>query len=358
MALEEKVIEILENKKKQYEELLQEMGKPEVVADAEKVKSLATQVAQLEEVVKEYEEYQKLLKEEEETKILLNDPELRFLAEEELEKIREKIKQKEQHLLEILYPPDPYADRTAIVEIRAATGGEEAALFAADLLRMYLRYAERHGYKAEIIHANPTGLGGYKEVILTVQGKGAYSRLKYESGVHRVQRVPETESGGRIHTSTATVAVLPEAEEVEVEIREEDLEIETFRSSGPGGQHMQKNETAVRIRHIPTGITVICQDQRSQYQNKERALRTLRAHLLELQRRKQEEEMARQRRSQIGWGTRSEKIRTYNFMQNRVTDHRIPLTIHRLADVLDGDLDEFIDALALKERESSERNLV
>ncbi|MGB9798344.1 MAG: peptide chain release factor-like protein, partial [bacterium] len=195
-----------------------------------------------------------------------------------------------------------------------------------------------------------TGLGGYKEAIITVEGKGAYSRLKYESGVHRVQRIPETESGGRIHTSTATVAVLPEAEEVEVEIKEEDLEIETFRSSGPGGQHMQKNETAVRIRHIPTGITVVCQDQRSQLQNKERALRTLRAHLLEMKRRQQEEELAAQRRAQIGTGARSEKIRTYNFLQNRVTDHRIGLTIHRLDDVLDGDLDEIIDALALQEK--------
>ncbi|MBC7327863.1 peptide chain release factor 1 [bacterium] len=348
--LEEKVTEKLEKLKEEYQGIMEEMAKPEVVSDAEKMRQLSKRLAELEEIVTRYERYKKNLEEEKEAKNLLRDPELKPLAEEEIEKLREEREKLETEITELLYPPDPYADRTAIIEIRAATGGEEAALFAADLVRMYLRYAERHGYKAEIIHANTTGLGGYKEAIITVEGKGAYSRLKYESGVHRVQRIPETESGGRIHTSTATVAVLPEAEEVEVELKEEDLEIETFRSSGPGGQHMQKNETAVRIRHIPTGIVVVCQDERSQTQNKERALRTLRAHLLELQRKQQEEELAAQRRAQIGTGARSEKIRTYNFLQNRVTDHRIGLTVHRLDDVLDGDLDEFIEALALAEK--------
>jgi len=348
--LEEKVIAKAEELKREYEGMISEMARPEVASDTEKMRQLSKRLSQLEEIVSLYDRYKGNLEEEKEVKNLLNDPEMRALAEEEMEKLRVEREKLEKELLELLFPPDPYADRTAIVEIRAATGGEEAALFAAELVRMYLRYAERHGYKAEIIHANPTGLGGYKEAIITVEGKGAYSRLKYESGVHRVQRVPETESGGRVHTSTATVAVLPEAEEVEVEIKEEDLEIDTFRSSGPGGQHMQKNETAVRIRHIPTGIVVVCQDQRSQLQNKERALRTLRAHLFELQRRQKEEELAAQRRAQIGTGARSEKIRTYNFLQNRVTDHRIGLTIHRLEDVLDGDLDEIIDALALNDR--------
>jgi peptide chain release factor 1 len=348
--LEEKVIQKLEEMKKEYEGIMEEMAKPEVASDAGKVRQLSKLLDQLEEILSRYEKYKKNIEEEKEAKNLLEDPEMRPLAEEEIERLRVEREKLEEGILSQLFPPDPYADRTAIIEIRAATGGEEAALFAADLVRMYLRYAERHGYKAEIIHANMTGLGGYKEAIITVEGKGAYSRLKYESGVHRVQRIPETESGGRIHTSTATVAVLPEAEEVEVEIKEEDLEIETFRSSGPGGQHMQKNETAVRIRHLPTGIVVVCQDERSQLQNKERALRTLRAHLLEMKRRQQEEEQAAQRRSQIGTGARSEKIRTYNFLQSRVTDHRIGLTIHRLDDILDGDLDEIIDALALQEK--------
>lgn len=352
--LEAKVIEKIEELRKEYDGIMEEIAKPEVASDPEKIGKLSKRISQLEEIISRYDRYQKNLEEEKEAKNLLNDPEMRPLAEEEIEKLREEREKLEEELLELLFPPDPYADRPAIVEIRAATGGEEAALFAADLVRMYLRYAERRGYKAEIIHANTTGLGGYKEAIITVEGKGAYSRLKYESGVHRVQRIPETESGGRIHTSTATVAVLPEPEDVEVEIREEDLEIETFRSSGPGGQHMQKNETAVRIRHIPTGIVVVCQDQRSQLQNKERALRTLRAHLFELQRRQQEEELAAKRRAQIGTGARSEKIRTYNFLQNRVTDHRIGLTIHRLDDVLDGDLDEIIDALALHERANAQ----
>jgi len=344
------VIQKLEEMKKEYEGIMEEMANPSVISYTEKMRQLSKRLNQLEEILSLYEKYNKNIEEEKETKNLLDDPEMRPLAEEEIERLRVEREKLEEGILSQLFPPDPYADRTAIIEIRAATGGEEAALFAADLVRMYLRYAERHGYKAEIIHANMTGLGGYKEAIITVEGKGAYSRLKYESGVHRVQRIPETESGGRIHTSTATVAVLPEAEEVEVEIKEEDLEIETFRSSGPGGQHMQKNETAVRIRHIPTGIVVVCQDQRSQLQNKERALRTLRAHLLEMKRRQQEEEQAAQRRSQIGTGARSEKIRTYNFLQSRVTDHRIGLTIHRLDNILDGDLDEIIDALALQEK--------
>ncbi|HRR91891.1 MAG TPA: peptide chain release factor 1, partial [bacterium] len=228
---------------------------------------------------------------------------------------------------------------------RAGTGGEEAALFAGDLLRMYLRYVERKGWKAEIMSSNPTDLGGYKEVIVSIQGRGVYSRLKFESGVHRVQRVPVTESGGRIHTSTATVAILPEATDVEVEINPDELKIDTFRAGGHGGQNVNKVESAVRITHIPTGIVVTCQDERSQYQNREKALRILRAHLLEIKERERENEEAQLRKSQVGSGERSEKIRTYNFPQNRVTDHRIGLTLYNLQDVLDGALDELIDAL-------------
>jgi peptide chain release factor 1 len=231
------------------------------------------------------------------------------------------------------------------MEIRAGTGGEEAALFAGDLLRMYLRYVERKGWKAEIMSSNPTDLGGYKEVIVSIQGRGVYSRLKFESGVHRVQRVPVTESGGRIHTSTATVAILPEATDVEVEINPDELKIDTFRAGGHGGQNVNKVESAVRITHIPTGIVVTCQDERSQYQNREKALRILRAHLLEIKERERENEEAQLRKSQVGSGERSEKIRTYNFPQNRVTDHRIGLTLYNLQDVLDGALDELIDAL-------------
>ncbi|HPO82636.1 MAG TPA: peptide chain release factor 1, partial [bacterium] len=262
-----------------------------------------------------------------------------------LEKLEGEKEKLEEELRIKLIPKDYRDERNVIMEIRAGTGGEEAALFAGDLLRMYLRYVERKGWKAEIMSSNPTDLGGYKEVIVSIQGRGVYSRLKFESGVHRVQRVPVTESGGRIHTSTATVAILPEATDVEVEINPDELKIDTFRAGGHGGQNVNKVESAVRITHIPTGIVVTCQDERSQYQNREKALRILRAHLLEIKERERENEEAQLRKSQVGSGERSEKIRTYNFPQNRVTDHRIGLTLYNLQDVLDGALDELIDAL-------------
>jgi peptide chain release factor 1 len=288
------------------------------------------------------------------------DDELRQLIKEEIKLLEEKIERLEKELPLLLLPKDPNDEKNVIVEIRAGAGGEEAALFAAELMRMYQRYAERKGWKVEVLDINETGLGGVKEVVLRIEGKGAYSRLKYESGVHRVQRVPVTEAGGRIHTSTATVAVLPEVDEVEVEIRPEDLKIETMRASGHGGQHVNRTESAVRITHLPTGIVVSCQNERSQHQNKATALRILRAKLYELYQREQQEKIQKERRSQVGTGERSEKIRTYNFPQNRVTDHRIGLTVYNLPEVLDGDLDEFIDALiahfraeALKQEEQA-----
>lgn len=288
--------------------------------------------------------------EEEELLRESDDEELARALRQELERDRETAERLGQELRRLLVPPHPDDHKNAIVEIRAGAGGEEAALFAADLFRMYAKYAEKKGFNVRVLDSHPTDLGGFKEIVFAVEGPGAYGLFRYESGVHRVQRVPETEASGRIHTSTATVAVLPEAEEVEVEINPDELKIETFRSSGPGGQHMQKNETAVRITHIPTGIVVTCQEERSQHRNKELALRVLRAKLRELEAQKKEAELREKRRRQIGTGERSEKIRTYNFPQNRVTDHRIGLTLYRLPDVLDGDLDPFVDELIAHEQ--------
>lgn len=343
----------LEAVERRYEELTALLADPAVAADAGRLKALAQEREALEPVVEAFRRYRHVLREQEEARALLEtaeDPEWAALAREELERLAEEERRLEQDLLHRLLPRDPNDEKNVIVEIRAGAGGEEAALFAADLYRMYTRYAERQGWSVELLSANETGLGGFKEVIFLIRGRGAYSRLKYESGVHRVQRVPITEASGRIHTSTATVAVLPEMDEVEVQIDPKDLLIETFRAGTAGGQHMQKNETAVRITHLPTGIVVSCQDERSQFQNKQRALAILRARLYEQERRRREEAVSQARRSQVGTAERAEKIRTYNFPQNRVTDHRINMTLYRLQEILDGDLDELIEALILEDQ--------
>ncbi|GAV24176.1 peptide chain release factor 1 [Carboxydothermus islandicus] len=338
----------LDQLEEKYEELSRLISDPEVIADTQRWQGYVKAHAEIEEIVQVYREYKKTVKEIEDAERMLDeklDPDFRELVQSELHDLKERREELEAKLKILLLPKDPNDEKNVIMEIRAGAGGEEAALFAGDLFRMYSKYADRMGWKVEIMDSHPTDLGGFKEVIFTIEGKGVYSRMKFESGVHRVQRVPTTESGGRIHTSTATVAVLPEAEEVEVEINPNDLRIDVFCSSGAGGQHVNKTESAVRITHIPTGIVVTCQDEKSQHKNKERAMKILRARLLDKARQEQEAELASARKSQVGTGDRSERIRTYNFPQNRVTDHRIGLTLHRLDAVLEGDLDEIIDAL-------------
>ncbi|GBD14765.1 Peptide chain release factor 1 [bacterium HR25] len=340
--------EKLEEIERRYEELARQMAQPEVAADYERLQALAKEHAALEKVVSLYRQHKEAKRQAEEARAIIaegSDPELIALAREELERAEEELERLEKELRLALLPKSPLDEKDVIVEIRAAAGGEEAALFAADLFRMYSRYAERQGWEVEVIDRNPSDLGGFKEIIFEVRGKGAYSRLKYESGVHRVQRVPVTEAGGRIHTSTATVAVLPEPDEVDLHVDEKDLRIDVFGASGHGGQHVQKNATAVRITHIPTGIVVVCQDERSQTRNRQRAMQVLRARLLDLERRRQQEQIEATRRAQVGTGERAEKIRTYNFPQDRVTDHRIGLTLHNLEAILDGELDAIIDAL-------------
>jgi peptide chain release factor 1 len=336
-----------------YEELNRLMADPEVATDHIRLKELAQEQAEIQELVQAYRQYKANKQELGETEAMLqesSDEELEELAREEIERLTTRQEELYEKLRIMLLPRDPKDEKDVIMEIRAGAGGDEAGLFAADLYRMYTRYAETHGWSTEPLSSHVTGIGGFKEIIFSIEGKGAYSRLKYESGVHRVQRVPVTEASGRIHTSTATVAVLPEMDEVEVEIDPGDLEIEVYRSSGPGGQHMQKNATAVRVIHLPTDMVVTCESERSQFQNKERAMAILRARLYAIEEQKQMEERGETRRLQVGSGERSEKIRTYNFPQNRVTDHRIGLTSYRLETVLDGDLDEFIDELATTEQ--------
>ncbi len=333
-----------------YEEILSLLSQKEVIDNREQFLSLSRELSELEEVVKTYREYKAALKQSEELKTMLSDPEMKELAENELKSLEGAEKQLKDKLEALLIPKDPLDDKNIIIELRAGTGGEEAALFAGELLRMYLRYAEKKGWKTEMIDSNPTGLGGVKEAIFSIIGRGAYSRFKYESGTHRVQRVPATETSGRIHTSAATVAVLPEAEDVDVKIEEKDLTFEAFRAGGAGGQNVNKVSSAVRIVHKPSGMVVECREERSQLQNRVKAMKLLRSRLLEMEIEKQRKNREDTRKIMVGTGDRSEKIRTYNYPQGRVTDHRIGFTVYQLQNVLDGDLDPFVDALATADR--------
>lgn len=347
--------------KNKYKDIIEKLSSNEVLSNQNLLIKYSKEEAKLKELIDIVQAYEKLIKEEEDLMLLkreLDDP----IFEEEIDSELSELQKKKEELVkkyeEKTLPEEPFESNNVIMEIRAAAGGEEAALFAAELFRMYTNYAISKGWKIDIISSHPTGLGGFKEVIFEITGSDVYRYLMFESGVHRVQRVPETESSGRVHTSTITVAVMPEAEEALVQIKPEDLKIETFKAGGHGGQNVQKNETAVRITHIPTGITVSCQDERSQLQNRERALKVLMARLLDIEIKKKNEEEAKKRRSQIGWGERSEKIRTYNFPQNRVTDHRIGLTLYNLTNIMNGELDELISNLRVKYDEERKKELV
>jgi len=343
------MLDRLERIEKRYEELNQQMAKTEVASDLKQLQVLAQERAGLEDLVTRYKKYKATAKSLEETKAMLNDrldEEMTALVKQEIQSLESKLDRLLYELKLGLLPKDANDEKDIIMEIRAGAGGDEAGLFAADLFRMYSRYAQSKNWGADIIDSNESGIGGFKEIVFEIKGKGAFSRLKYERGVHRVQRVPVTESSGRIHTSTATVAVLPEADEVEVSVNPDDLRIDIFHSGGAGGQNVNKVATAVRITHVPTGIVTTCQDERSQLRNKTKAMAVLRARLLDVEQRKQEEAVTNQRRSQVGTGDRAEKIRTYNFPQNRVSDHRIGLTLHNLPQTLNGELDELIDTLA------------
>ena len=338
------MLEKLQQMEEKYHQMGEKLMDPAVVSDQQAYVQLMREYKHMQPIIEKYHEYLQAQKNFEEAKELLSggetDAELQEMAQLEYDSSRE------EKLKRLLLPKDPNDDRNVIIEIRGGAGGEEASLFAGSLYRMYTMYAEAHGWKQELLSANPTELGGFKEVSFSIVGEGAYSRLKYESGVHRVQRVPETESQGRIHTSTVTVAVLVEADEVELEINPADLRIDVFRASGAGGQHINKTESAVRITHIPTGLVVECQDERSQYKNKDRAMKILRSRLYEMMLQEQNEKIASERKMQVGTGDRSERIRTYNFPQGRMTDHRIGLTLYRLEDIMNGNLDEILDALA------------
>lgn len=342
------MIDKLQQVEERFEKVNELLCLPETVSDQNKYASLMKELKNLTPLVETYREYKKVVSDGEAAKEMLldkPDKELKEMLELEIDECKEKVEELNEKLKILLLPKDPNDDKNVIIEIRAGAGGEEAALFGNSLFRMYSMYSENRGWKPEVLSVNETGLGGIKEISFMITGEGAYSRFKFESGVHRVQRVPETESGGRIHTSTVTVAVLPEAEEVDIAIDPTDLQIDTYRSSGAGGQHVNKTESAIRITHLPTGTVVECQDERSQHKNRERAMKILRSRLLDAEREKQNAEIADERRSQVGTGDRSERIRTYNFPQGRVSDHRIGLTLYRIEAIMNGDLDEIIDAL-------------
>lgn len=340
----------LEAVEKRYEELTKKIADPEVIAKTSKWTEFMKEHSEIEEVSLKYKEYKKVKQELAEAEEMMKDPEMRELAEEEAKEDREKLPKLEEELKLLLIPKDPDDNKNIICEIRAGAGGEEAALFAGTLFRMYSMYAERKHWKLEVLNENETGLGGYKEISFMVTGKGVYSRLKFESGVHRVQRVPETEASGRIHTSTATVAVLPVVEDVQININPADIKLEVFRSSGAGGQHVNKTSSAVRLIHIPTGIVAECQTERSQTQNREYAMKLLQSRLYEKEKQERDSKLANERKSQVGSGDRSEKIRTYNYPQGRITDHRIGFSIYQMEDFLNGNLDEMIDNLTAADR--------
>ncbi len=344
------MFEKLENVEKRYDELTKMIADPEVISNHAEWQKLMKEHASIEDVVLKFREYKKVKQDMEEAEELMHDPEMKELAESEYYGLKEQLPKLEEELKFLLIPKDPDDDKNIICEIRAGAGGEEAALFAGTLFRMYTMYAEKKHWKVEVLNENETGLGGYKEITFMVTGKGVYSRLKFESGVHRVQRVPDTESSGRIHTSTATVAVLPVVEDVEIEINPADIKMEVFRSSGAGGQHINKTSSAVRLIHEPTGIVVECQTERSQFQNRDNAMRMLRTKLYEIEKQKQDSEISNARKSQVGSGDRSEKIRTYNYPQGRITDHRIGMSIYQMENFLNGDLDEMIDNLIAADR--------
>ncbi len=343
------MLDKLREVEKRFEQLNERLCDSDIASDIEEYKKIMQELKTLTPVVEKFREYKKIESSMQEAKELLDEgglePDFKEMVREEFESAKEELEVCAEELKVLLLPRDPNDDRNVVVEIRAGAGGEEASLFAGVLFRMYSMYAQARGWKCEIVNENATELGGFKEVSFMIEGEGAYSRLKFESGVHRVQRVPETESQGRIQTSTATVAVLPEAEDVDIEINPADLQIDTFRSSGAGGQHINKTESAIRITHLPTGTVVECQDERSQYKNKDKAMKVLRSKILEMEMEKQQSAIAGERRAQVGTGDRSERIRTYNFPQGRVSDHRINLTLYKIEAIINGDLDEIIDAL-------------
>lgn len=354
------MLEKLESIREKHEELARKLSDPDVIANQKEFQKLAKAHASLSEIVERYGEYRSVLAQLEDSQEMLaseTDPEMRDMMEAELESLRARKPVLEEEINLLLLPKDPNDDKNVIMEIRGGAGGDEAALFAGDLFRMYGRYAEKNGWKIDVLNSHANDVGGFKEIVFSVEGQGAYSKLKFESGVHRVQRIPATESGGRIHTSTVTVAVLPEAEDVDVELDANDIRVDIFCSSGPGGQSVNTTQSAVRVTHVPTGIVVSCQDEKSQHKNKAKALKVLRARLLEQAQQEAHGEMAEARKLQVGTGDRSERIRTYNFPQNRVTDHRIGLSIHKLELMLAGEIDEMIEALITTDQAERLKNV-